>query len=116
MIQSLLLSLSLFLGVVTMFAQTNNTTTNQKAVNDVQKSDSILLSKLGKTKIVLKDGSIKKNCRIKKIHSYWIVYEKDGALHDQQIDKIRRIEIEDGTMRAVFFDDKNKPRIDFYRN
>ena len=106
----LLLGLSIFL-CVPIFAQTIDST---KADNHVEKKDSVLISKLKKTRIVLKDGSIKKNCRIKEINDYWIVYEKDGVLHDQQIDKIKRIEISDGTMNAVFFDDKNRPKIGSY--
>ena len=97
-----------------MMAQTNNSVTNRTETQQLEKKDSIPLSQLEKTRIVLKDGSIKKNCHIKEINDYWILYLKDGSLHDQAIDKIRRIEITDGTMRAVFFDENNRPRLDIY--
>ena len=83
----------------------------QIALNNVEQKDSILLSRLVNTRIILTDGSIKKNCKVKEIHEYWLVYEKDGSLHDQLIEKIKRIEIGDGTKQAVFFDEKNQPVI-----
>ena len=122
----LMICLLMFMWVP-MFAQTSDPETIETGIMPVRttgvqsdvkkqnprtcegKKDSSLLSRLIKTRIVLKDGSMKKNCRIKEMHSYWIVYEKDGSLHDQMIDKIQRIEICDGTMHAVFFDEKNRP-------
>jgi hypothetical protein len=72
-----------------------------------------LLNTLGYTRIVLKDGSIKKDCLLKEIKANGLVYLKDKVLHDMAIDKIKRIEIEDsGT--AIFFDEHNKPLIRFY--
>ena len=109
----LMICLLMFIWVP-MFAQTTNNTTNQDVSKQIEKQDTGLLSKLAKTRIVLKDGSIKKNCRIKEINSYWIVFEKDGSLHDQMIDKIKRIEICDGKMNAVIFDKMNKPKVECY--
>lgn len=82
---------------------------NNKVLNN--NDNSMLLSRLGNTRIIFKDGSIRKNCKIKEIHEYWIVYEKEGSLHDQLTENIKRIEIGDKTMQAVFFDENNKPFI-----
>ena len=83
----------------------------KNAPGQVQRKDSLLLSRLRDTRIVFKDGSIRKNCKVKEINDYWIVYEKDGSLHDLMIEKISRIEIGDGTMQVVVFDEKSKPKI-----
>ena len=107
---SLLLGLCMLLWAP-MMAQTSNSTIKQNAPTCVERKDSALLSRLKETRIVFKDGSIRKNCNVKQINDYWIVYEKAGSEHDLEIDKIKRIEICDGTMQAVFFDEKNKPEI-----
>lgn len=69
---------------------------------------SVLLSKLGTARILFKDNTIKKNCTIKEIKEYWVVYMKDRSLHDAQIDKIKRIEMDDQSY-AIYFDSQNKP-------
>lgn len=109
----MLIGLSMFLWVP-MFAQTADSIKKQNAPDKVEGKDSTLLVMLKNTRIVFKDGSIRKNCKVKEINDYWIVYEKDGSMHDQTIEKIRRIEIGDGTRHAVFFDEKNKPVIRIY--
>jgi hypothetical protein len=86
----------------------------QRLTGGDARKDSMLISRLGNTRIVFKDGSIRKNCKVKEINAYWIIYEKDGSLHDLMIEKIRRIEICDGTMQAIFFNEKNKPEIGTY--
>jgi hypothetical protein len=112
---SMLIGLSMFIWVPmftpTGFAQTEGSTQKENAPNNIKKKDSLLLSRLRNTRIVFKDGSIRKNCKVKEINDYWIVYEKEGSLHDLMIEKVSRIEIGDGTMQAVFFDEKNKPGI-----
>ncbi len=118
---SLLLGLLLFLWVP-MMAQTTSpdlsvragSEKKQNAPGYVERKDSALLSRLKDTRIIFKDGSIRKHCTVKQINAYWIVYEKDGSLHDLEIEKIKRIEICDGTTQAVFFDEKNKPDIGAY--
>jgi len=115
---SMLISLSMFL-CVPVIAQTevpgnsfrSDSNKKQMSLELQERKDSLLLSRLGNTRIILKDGSIKKNCNVKEINEYWIVFEKEGSLHDQLIEKIRRIEIEDGRMQAVFFDENNKSMI-----
>lgn len=111
MILPVLIGLSMFLWVP-MFAQTG--TTKQNASNVPARNDSLFLQRLSNTRIVLKDGTQKKNCKITEIKEYWIVFEKEGSLHDMMIDKIERIEICDGTMQAVFFNEKNRPEIGYY--
>jgi hypothetical protein len=103
----MLLGLSMFLWVP-MFAQTPDSSNKKNALN------ATIVSQLEKTRIIFKDGSIRKNCKVKEIHDYWIVYEKEGSLHDLLIEKILRIEINDGTMRAIYFDERNKPEIRKY--
>ena len=111
MIIPMLISLSVILWVP-MMAQTKDSITHQ--TSPIHRNDSLLISKLRKTRIVLKDGTIKKNCHVKEIHDYWIVYEKEESLHDLMIEEIERIEIMDGTMHAVFFDEKKKPVVGSY--
>ncbi len=77
---------------------------------EYENGGSVLLRKLGTTRIYLKDNTIRKNCTIKEIKDYWIVFLKDRSLHDVMIDKVKYIEMED-EVHAVFFDDKNKPVI-----
>ncbi len=71
----------------------------------------IAWEQFGPVRIVLKDGSVKKDCRLREIHDYWIVYEKNGSLHDQLIEKIQRIEISAEEEPVLVFDEKNRPKI-----
>ena len=71
---------------------------------------SVTLDQIGKTRIVLKDGTMKVACTLKKIHADWIEYEKNGGLHDMTIDRIQRIETYEAP-RAIVFDEKNNPRM-----
>lgn len=68
-------------------------------------------SKLGKGRIVEKDKSIKKNIILQKIYlgtedkAGYIMYLKDGSLHDMPIEEIDRIEFpgaEQGAVKMVF--------------
>ena len=74
------------------------------------KGEEIALSRIGNTRIVLKDRTIRKDCILKEIKTNWIVYMKDRVLHDMMIDAIKWIELEDGTS-AIYFDVKNNPII-----
>src|SRR3990172_7198428 len=103
---SMLIGLSMFLWAP-MFAQTADST-KKNTPGNIERKETSLISMLKNTRIVFKDGSIRKNCKVKEINDYWIVYEKNGSLHDLMIEKIRRIEISDGTTQAVLFDEKNK--------
>jgi len=106
-------SLFMMMGFVLFAGSSISQTTDCK--NDSTKiigenGAEITLSRLGYTRIFLKDGSIKKNCVLKEINKYWIVYMKDKALHDMAIDRIKRIEVENDN-QVIYFDDNNKPRI-----
>ena len=79
------------------------------SINDVP-----IISKLCASRIVLKNGEIIKNCGVRAIDYSRIVYERCGRIYDEMIGAVERIEICDGTMRAVFFDEKNKPEIGSY--
>lgn len=82
-----------------------------KKIFDEITGDSIEIQNLGNLRIVEKDGTIKKNTILKEIHSYWIIYEKDGSLHDFLISTIDRIEIGDKKSKAIYFDKKGKATI-----
>ena len=73
-----------------------------------------LLDRLKKTRIVLKDNSIIKNCSVMAMDYAKIAYEQGGKFYDQVIEMIERIDILDGTMHAIFFDEKNNPEIGSY--
>lgn len=91
------------------FAQKDST--KKETLIEAEYGKPVILSQLGLTRIVLRNGNIKKDCKIVELHDYWIVYEKDGSLHDQMIDKIKRIELCGEVNSAIFFDEKNKPVI-----
>lgn len=65
----------------------------------------VSLSSLGYTRIILKDGTAKKDCIIQEINENYIVYKKDRVLHDLQKDRIKRIELKDA-YQAIYFEDK----------
>lgn len=74
--------------------------------------------KLGKGRIVEKDRSIKKNIVLQEIYlpaedkAGYVVYLKDGSLHDLPIEVIERIEFpeaEGGAVKIVF--EENLPLI-----
>ena len=73
--------------------------------------EAIDILSLGNIRIVEKDGTIKKNATLKEIHSYWIIYEKDGSLHDFLISAIDRIELGNKKGKAIYFDKKGKATI-----
>ncbi|HAO98897.1 MAG TPA: hypothetical protein DCQ83_02510 [Fibrobacteres bacterium] len=71
----------------------------------------LVIKHLGRVLMVLKDGTMKRSCLIKEIHDNWIVYEKNGVLHDEMIDRILRLETPAGAAWTIEFDDHNKPRL-----
>lgn len=66
---------------------------------------------LGSCIIYEKDGSEIRRALIKEIHDHWVVYEKEGSLHDIMIDKIDRIQLGSDKSCSVYFDEKSKPYI-----
>jgi len=110
---SMLIGLSMIIWML-MFAQAEGSIKINKASITNVKKDSTLLLRLKNCRIVLKDGSIKKNCKVNEINEYWITYEKGGSMHDQMIDKIRRIELDDGTTQEVIFNQNNKPELIYH--
>ena len=103
---------------VPMFTETQESKKEDKDKSSSKNSESDkeknLLTRLKKTRIVLKDNSVIKNCRIKAMDYVKIVYEQSGNLYDQMIGMIERIDILDGTMHAIFFDEKNEPSVGAY--
>lgn len=69
------------------------------------------IDQLGPARIHFKDGTMKVACTVKEIHKDWIVYEKNGVLHDQMIDKISRVELSERATLEIIFDEKNRPKI-----
>lgn len=82
-----------------------------KKIFDEITGDSIDILSLGSLRIIEKDGTIKKNAILKEIHSYWIIYEKEGSLHDFLISAIDRIELGNKKGQAIYFDKKGKATI-----
>lgn len=68
---------------------------------------------LGNCRLIEIDNTIYKDVRILEIHSYWIVYEKNGSSHDFMIERIKRIELGPERHYAIYFTDKLKPFIDY---
>lgn len=50
------------------------------------------LKALGIGKIIRKDKSVVNNIKLNEVKEYWIVYEKNGSLHDLMTEKITRLE------------------------
>lgn len=84
-------------------------TLKAKLIFNEQTGKYVHVDSIGKVRIIQKDRSIKKNVMIREILSYWIVYEKDGSLHDMVISSIMRIEIGEERATAIYFDRSGKP-------
>jgi hypothetical protein len=55
-------------------------------------NNKIDLEKLGVGRIIEKDKSIITRVKLIETREYWVVYEKDGSLHDLFMDKIDHFE------------------------
>src|SRR5688572_24556931 len=69
------------------------------------------MKQLGKGIIYLKEQRIIKNIRLKEMKSNYVVYEKDGSLHDRLFDEIKRIDFPDARplpMQLTFTDGKSE--------
>ena len=64
--------------------------------------------KYGAATMTLKDRSIYKRIIVHEINSYWIVFLKDGSLHDMLIEKISRIYYGKGEGPIVTFNEENQ--------
>lgn len=94
-----------------IFAQTGSKGADStKEKNSISRIQAIH-SKFGTGRIILKDRGSIKSVIIQEIHPYWVVYKKDGSLHDQLIEEIEKIEIGREKQRVIFFDKNNKPKI-----
>lgn len=66
---------------------------------------------LGVGKIVEKDRSVIKNITLHEVKEYWIVYIKNGSIHDLMIERIDRIEFSEskwGLVKIEFTNGKAK--------
>ena len=70
-------------------------------------SGGIALNRLGVCTIKLKDGTRFINCAIKEIKPLWVVYQKNRALHDLTIERIKCIVPENENF-VIWFDAENK--------
>jgi hypothetical protein len=73
---------------------------------------SIAVNSIGRTRIHFKDGTVRKDCILKEFKDQWLIYEKDGSLHDAEVEKISWIEFAD-KVHAIYFDEKSKPVVWF---
>ena len=62
------------------------------ATQEQHPSQSLLLDDLGKGNMYLNEKRIIRNIWLKEIRAYWIIYEKDGNLHDRMMDEIEKLE------------------------
>ena len=67
-----------------------------------------LHKKYGEARLILKDKSIYKRIRVHEVNSLWIVFLKNGSLHDMLIEKIARIQYGQGIGPIVTFNSDNK--------
>ncbi len=68
---------------------------------------------MGRTKIYLKDGTVKIKCTVREVRSMYVLYEKDGVLHDLQLDRIDHLEIPDQKF-LIYFNTEKRPIIRYY--
>lgn len=59
------------------------------------------LKALGIGKIIEKDRSILKNITLHEVKEYWIVYVKNGSVHDLMMEKIDRIEFSESKWGSI---------------
>jgi len=78
----------------------------------LQCSAPVNLTEYGKARIELKEGTVYLNCIITEIRNGWLVYKKSGTLHDQMIDKIKRVRFEQAPL-VLEFDELNKGKLSY---
>jgi hypothetical protein len=74
----------------------------------VQSDGGNMINNLGKGIIYLNENRIIKNIRLKEINAFWIVYEKDGNLHDKLMEEINHIEFPEAKPEPVSMQFENK--------
>ena len=70
-------------------------------MNFIQTDSTSTLHGLGKGSMYLKENRVIKNIRVRELKAYWIVFEKNGSLHDRMIDEIARIEFPEAKPEPV---------------
>ena len=77
--------------------------------------EEIDLTKFGVGKIIEKDKTIIKRITVVEVHETYIVYEKEGSLHDHEIERIDYIDFPDAPKGAVVVKfDKSGPVVKYY--
>lgn len=59
------------------------------------------LNALGIGKIVEKDRTVIKNIILYEVKEYWIVFKKDGSVHDLMMEQIERIEFNNSKWGSI---------------
>lgn len=91
-----------------LFGQVTN---NCDSLSNTYKiAERIALNRLGICTIYFTDGTLIKNCAIKAIKPFWIVYQKNRVLHDAMIEKIDCI-IPLNENFVLWFTEKKEPII-----
>lgn len=78
----------------------------------MQSSALVDLNSYGKARIEMKEGTVFLNCVITEVRTNWLVYRKDGVLHDQMVDKIKRVRFEQ-LPYILEFDELNKGKLSY---
>jgi len=108
-------------ALVTLFYSTTSRTTAQtpktKTTSKSAKTQIDILKELhkkyGPARLVLKDRGVYKKITVHEINEHWLVFLKDGSLHDMSIERIARIEYGKAYGRIVTFNEANKILISY---
>jgi len=103
-------------ALVTLFSSTTSYTTAQipktKTTSNGTKTPIDVLKELhqkyGPARLVLKDRGVYKKITVYEINDEWLVFLKDGSLHDMSIERIARIEYGKEYGPRVTFNNDNK--------
>jgi len=72
-----------------------------------------LHKKYGPAKLILKDRSVYKKITVHEVNAFWLVFLKNGSLHDMLIEKIARIQYGKDDGPVVKFNKEHKVVINY---
>ncbi len=96
--------------IFSLILMASHSVATQAQLPDLSKKEN--LKALGVGRIVEKDRSILKNITLYEVKEYWIVYIKNGSVHDLLMEQIDRIEFSEskwGPLKIEF--PEGKPKI-----
>jgi hypothetical protein len=102
--------LLLLFGIIVVQQLYGQTQSNDSCTKLSINGNTVKWTELGKTRIYLKDGTIKTRCTIHEVRRLFVLYEKDGVLHDLSIDRINHIEVTEQS-RMVYFESDHRLKI-----